>query len=184
MKRDTLYAAAIIDTEGGATVTIPAFPDNRYFSVLVLDNDHYAPQVFYTPGSHKISSQTKYVAVIQRIQMRDPQDAQDIALINKLQKQFIIQAASADPFHEPKWGRDSMRALRAQYEPQFQKFTQFPPHLMGPRGEVNEQIRHLASAGGWRLFPEKDAVYINYTGPRDASQCYVATYQVPENKAF
>src|SRR6056297_1709077 len=32
MNRDTLYAAAVVDTRGGATVTIPDFPDDRYFS--------------------------------------------------------------------------------------------------------------------------------------------------------
>lgn len=184
MNRDTLYAGAVVDTEGGATITIPEFPDNRYFSVLVIDNDHYAPQVFYTPGTHRISSQTKYVTLVQRIQMLDPKDAQDIALINKLQEQFIIQASSADSFPAPKWDRESMLALRAEYEREFQKFAQYEADWMGPRGEVNEKTRHLASAGAWGLFPEKDAVYINYAGPSDANQCYSATYQVPENKAF
>jgi hypothetical protein len=47
MNRDTLYAGAVVDTEGGATVTIPEFPDGRYFSVYVVDNDHYAAAVFY-----------------------------------------------------------------------------------------------------------------------------------------
>jgi len=51
MNRDTLYAGAVVDTEGGATLTIPEFPDDRYVSVLVIDNDHYAPVVFYEPGT-------------------------------------------------------------------------------------------------------------------------------------
>ena len=42
MNRDTLYAGAVVDTEGGATITIPEFPDDRYFSVFIVDNDHYA----------------------------------------------------------------------------------------------------------------------------------------------
>ena len=46
MNRDNLYAGAVVDTKGGATLTIPKFPDNRYFSVLVIDNDHYAPLPF------------------------------------------------------------------------------------------------------------------------------------------
>jgi hypothetical protein len=55
---------------------------------------------------------------------------------------------------------------------------------MGPRGEVNEKTRHLAAAGAWGLFPEKDAVYINYAGPPDAGACSTATYGTPETKAF
>jgi hypothetical protein len=184
MNRDTLYAGAVVDTEGGATVTIPEFPDDRYFSVFIVDNDHYAPVVFYEPGTHKIPGDTKYVAVIQRIQLMDPSEPGDVALVNKLQKSIEIEAASADPFPEPKWDKDSMLRLRAEYEREFQKFDQYAPDWMGPRGKVNEETRHLAVAGALFLFPEKDAVYINYTGPADPSKCYQATYKVPENDAF
>ena len=184
MNRDTLYAGAVVDTTGGATVTIPEFPDKRYFSVLVIDNDHYAPVVFYTPGTHKIPSDTKYVTLVQRIQLMNPADPADVALVNKLQKEFVIQTSSADAFPAPKWDRPSMLALREQYEKEFQKHKQYEPDWMGPRGQVNEKTRHLAVAGAWGLFPEKDAVYINYAGPSDPSKCYTANYQVPENKAF
>lgn len=184
MNRDTLYAGAVVDTEGGATVTIPEFPDDRYFSVYVIDNDHYAPKVFYTPGNHKIPGDTKYVGLIQRIQLMDPSDLEDVALVNELQKKITINASSADPFPEPKWDKESMLALRTEYEKEFQKFDQYEPDWMGPRGEVNEKTRHLGVAGAWGLFPEKDAVYINYTGPSDPNKCYTATYEVPENNAF
>jgi hypothetical protein len=184
MNRDTLYAGAVVDTEGGATVTIPEFPDDRYFSVYVIDNDHYAPAVFYTPGTHKIPADTKYVALVQRIQLMDPADPKDVALVNDLQKRIKIEAASADPFPQPQWDKEAMLALRASYEQEFQKFDQYEPDWMGPRGQVNEETRHLGVAGAWGLFPEKDAVYINYTGPSDPNNCYTATYGVPENNAF
>lgn len=66
----------------------------------------------------------------------------------------------------------------------FQKFEQYEPDWMGPRGEVNEKTRHLGAAGAMFLFPEKDAVYINYTGPSDPTKGYTATYAVPDNDAF
>lgn len=184
MNRDTLYAGSVVDTEGGATVTIPEFPDDRYFSVLVIDNDHYAPVVFYEPGTHEIPGDTKYVTLIQRIQLMDPSDPRDVDLVNQLQRQITIEASSADVFPEPKWDRDSMLELRTRYEKEFQKFDQYEPDWMGRRGKVNEKTRHLAAAGAWGLFPEEDAVYINYTGPSDPSKCYTATYEVPENDAF
>ena len=184
MNRDTLYAGAVVDTEGGATVTIPEFPDDRYFSVLVIDNDHYAPKVFYEPGTHAIPDDTKYVALIQRIQLMNPSDPNDVALVNRLQKQITINATSATPFPVPEWDMASMLDLRAEYEKEFKKFAQYEPDWMGPRGEVNEETRHLGVAGAWGLFPEKDAVYINYTGPSEAGKCYTATYEVPENDAF
>ena len=49
---------------------------------------------------------------------------------------------------------------------------------------MNEATRHLAAAGAWGLFPNKDATYINYDGSLRADRCYVATYEVPENHAF
>lgn len=184
MNRDTLYAGAVVDTEGGATITIPEFPDDRYFSILVIDNDHYAPVVFYEPGTYDIPGDTKYASLIMRIQIMDPNDPEEVALVNDMQNQFVIEASSHDLFPEPDWDVDSMLALRASYEQAFQQFTQYEPDWMGPRGDVNEETRHLAVAGAWGLFPEKDAVYINYTGPASADTCYTATYAVPPNEAF
>jgi hypothetical protein len=184
MNRDTLYASAVVDTAGGATVTIPDLPDKRYVSVLLVDNDHYAPAVFYEPGTHKIPSDTKYVAVLVRIQLMNPSDPADVQRVNELQDKVTVKPASADPFPAPSWDKDSMLKLRAQYEKQFQTFTQYEPDWMGPRGTVNEKTRHLAVAGAWGLFPERDAVYINYSAKTDPAKCYTATYRVPENKAF
>ena len=62
MNRDTLYAGAVVATEGGATITIPEFPDDRYFSILVIDIDLYAPVTFYEPGTYEIPADTKYVS--------------------------------------------------------------------------------------------------------------------------
>lgn len=184
MNRDTLYAGAVVDTEGGAKMTIPEFPDDRYFSVLVIDNDHYAPMVFYKPGAYEIPHDTKYVALVQRIEVMDPNDPKEIALVNEMQNKFTINASSHDLFSDPKWDADSMLALRSEYEKEFQKFTQYEADWMGPRGQVNEKTRNIAVAGAWGLFPEKDAVYINYTGPGAVKGCYTATYDVPPNDAF
>jgi len=41
MNKDTLYTVALVDTSKGATITVPEMPAARYFSVLLLDNDHY-----------------------------------------------------------------------------------------------------------------------------------------------
>jgi hypothetical protein len=168
MNRDTLYAAALVDTEGGATLTIPEFPDDRYFSVFVTDNEHYAPTTFYTSGTHQIPEDTKYMLLVQRIQVMDPNDAEEIAMINDLQNAFVIEATSDDLFPAPDWDVESMLALRAEYELEFQKFAQYEPGWMGTREEVDEETRHIGLAGAQYLFPEKDAVYINYTGPASA----------------
>lgn len=184
MNRDTLYGSAVIDTEGGATITVPKAEDGRYISVLVLDNDHYAPAVYYEPGTYDLPTDTRYVALLYRVQLLDYSDPDDVATANALQDQFVVQATSAEPFPAPQWDVDSMLALRSEYEVEFKKFAQFDPEWMGPRGEVNEDTRHLAAAGAWGLFPSKDAVYINFAGPNDPEQCYTATYETPQTDAF
>jgi hypothetical protein len=184
MNKDTLYSGAVVDTEGGATLTVPEISGDRYVSVLLIDNDHYVPFVIYDAGTHKLPQDSKYLAVVVRLQLFDANDPAEVELVNKLQDQFVIAATSADPFPAFKWDMASLKTLTEQYEKEAQKLENYNG-MQGPRGElVKENSRHLAAAGGWGLFPEKDAIYLNYSGGHDAKQCYQATYQVPDNKAF
>ena len=50
--------------------------------------------------------------------------------------------------------------------------------LHGTTRSADEKIRHLACAGAWGLFPNKDALYINYNGHLPADKCYRATYSL------
>lgn len=184
MNKDTLYLVAVVDTSKGATISVPEMPAGRYFSVLLLDNDHYCPGVIYTSGTHELPQDTKYLAINVRIQLLRPDDPADIALVNQLQDQFVIQANSADPFPEPDWDQESLAALTAEYNKEFAKFELYPDGWMGKRGEADEATRHIGCAGAWGLFPNKDAVYINYNGHLPADKCHSATYEVPENNAF
>ncbi len=184
MNKDTLYSGAVVDTEGGATVTVPEIAGGRYVSVLLIDNDHYVPSVIYTAGTHKLPQDTKYLCVLIRLQIFDANDPAEIELVNKLQDQIVITAKSADPFPPFKWDLTSLTALTEQYEKEAQQLENYNG-MQGPRGTlVKEKSRHLAAAGGWGLFPEKDAIYLNYSGDHDDKQCYQATYQVPDNDAF
>jgi hypothetical protein len=97
MNKDTLYSMGIVDTSKGATITVPELPKGRYASVYLADNDHYTPFVIYTAGTHQLPKDTKYLALGVRIQVFNPKDANEIALVNKLQDQFVIKANIADP---------------------------------------------------------------------------------------
>ena len=184
MNKDTLYSMGGVDTEGGATITVPEMPKDRYFSVYLVDNDHYVPEVIYKPGTHKLPADTKYLGVGVRIQLLKADDPEELALISRLQDQFILKANSADPFPEPEWDKESLAALTAEYNKEFAKFELYPDGWMGKRGEADETTRHIGCAGAWGLFPNEDAVYINYNGHLPADKCHTATYQVPENNAF
>jgi hypothetical protein len=183
MNRDTLYSMAVVDTSKGATITVPEIPSDRYGSVYLVDNDHYCPLVIYISGTHELPRDTKYLGVGVRIQVFDPADADEVALVNKLQDQFIIQANSADPLPEFNWDLQSLKELTAQYEKDSAHYSSWKG-MMGPRGKVDEKIRHIAAAAAWGLFPEWDATYLNYSSGHDYRTCHKATYQVPENKAF
>ena len=161
---DTLYAAAIVDTAKGASITVPPMPDGRYCSVMLVDNDHYSAGVIYTAGRHPLPQDTKYLGLLVRIQLLRPDDPADVALVNGLQDKFTIEAGSADPFPEPTWDLKSLDELKAKYNAEFAKFDKYPDGWMGKRGEADESIRHVGCAGAWGLFPNRDAVYINYNG--------------------
>lgn len=183
MNKDTLYSGAIIDTEGGATITLPQADDGRYMSVLVVDNDHYAPMVIYEAGTHALPTDTKYLMVAVRTQLFDPTDPAEVALVNKLQDQVVINATSADPLPPMKWDAGSLKELTAQYEVESKQYPSWKG-MMGPRGSVDEKTRHVAVAAAYGLLPERDATYLNYSGDHDVATCHKATYQVPENNAF
>ena len=52
MNRDTLYAAAVVDTEGGRNHYHPRIPRRSllFGDPSVIDNDHYAPVVVLQTG--------------------------------------------------------------------------------------------------------------------------------------
>jgi hypothetical protein len=183
MNRDTLYSMAVVDTSKGATITVPEIPPGRYASVYLADNDHYCPFVIYAAGTHALPTDTKYLGVGVRIQVFDPKDPDEIALIGRLQDRFVIAANSAEALPELKWDAASLQALTARYEQESKKYASWKG-MMGPRGKVDEKTRHVAAAAAWGLFPENDATYLNYDGGHDSNVCHEATYEVPENGAF
>lgn len=185
MNRDVLYSGAIVNVEKGATVTFPAIPKGRYASILVVDNDHYCPTVIYTAGKYKLPQDTKYLMLAIRIQVFNAKDTAELALVNKLKQQFIIESNSQEVFAEPTWDKTSLDSMRLINEKEFSKFDRYSDDWMGARGKVNEHTRQFAAAGAWGLFPNKDATYINYNGGNlSGTNGYVATYKVPDVSGF
>jgi hypothetical protein len=132
---------------------------------------------------HDLPSDTKYLGVGVRIQVFNLKDQDELALINKLQDQFIIKANSGGPLPRFKLDLQSLKALTDQYEEDSRQYSSFEG-MMGPRGQVDEKTRHIVAAAGWGLFPEWDAMYLNYSGGHDYRVGHQATYQIPENEAF
>ena len=142
----------IVDTTKGATITVPELPKDRYASVYLMDNDHYCPFVIYTTGTHELPRDTKYLGVGVRIQVFNPKDENEIALINKLQDQFIIKANSAESLQEFKWDLQSLNALTAQYEKDSTQYSSWKG-MMGPRGEADDDDPSYCGGRGVGAFP-------------------------------
>ena len=131
---------AVVDTSKGATIIVPVISNDRYVSVHLIDNDHYCPLVIYSSGTHELPRDTKYLGLGVRIQVFNPTDADEVALVNKLQDQFIIKANSADPLPEFKWDLQSLKELTVQYEKDSAQYSSWQ-EMMGPRGKVDEKAR-------------------------------------------
>ena len=57
LNRDTLYSAAVFDLDAGpVTVTLPK-AGRRFMSLQAINQDHYAPAVYYGAGAHTLDRQ-------------------------------------------------------------------------------------------------------------------------------
>ncbi|GJM64558.1 DUF1214 domain-containing protein [Persicobacter diffluens] len=184
MNRDVLYSGGVFDARKGLDITFPEMPDDRYASIFIIDNDHYVQDLIYEAGQYSIQGDTDFLYLIIRLQVLDANDQEEINMLNKLQDQFMVKSRSGQAFPDFRWDLKSLDSLRAIYNRESANYASWEG-MMGKRGEVNEKTRHIAAAAAWGLLPEEAATYLNYKPTTTtATECYTATYKVPENKGF
>jgi hypothetical protein len=173
--RDTLYSLDVFDLDAGP-VTISA-PDagDRFMSMLVIDEDHYALEVDYGPGAHTFSKDkvgTRYLFVAFRTFV-DPNDPADMGKAHALQDAIKVeQPGGPGRLEVPEWDKASQDKVRNA----LLALSETLPELtkaFGTRGQV-DPVRHLvATASAWGGNPDKDAIYLNVTPTRnDAKTVY------------
>ncbi len=179
MNRDTLYSAAIVDLEGGATLTLPDAA-GRYMTAMVINADHYINRVFSEPGAHELTRGefgSDFVNVTVRTFV-DPGDPDDIAEVNRLQDQLTISAPASRPYTHPDYDVASLDATRDA----LLLLGQGVPgtdHMFGAKADV-EPTRHLiGTALGWGGLPESEAYYYIDTEPREAGHYTFTLRDVP-----
>jgi len=95
---------------------------------------------------------TKYLGVFVRTQLFNPDDAAEIALVNTLQDQVVVNVKSADPFPASKWDPASLEALTERYEKDSLQYSSWKG-MMGPRGKVDETTGILPRRRPGASFP-------------------------------
>lgn len=179
MNRDTLYSGAIVDISEGASVTLPDAGD-RYMTVMVVNAEHYINRVFSGPGTYELTVDehgTPFVNLSVRTFV-DPADSDDVAEVNRLQDQIVINANSSRPFTHPDYDQEDLDSTRAA----LLSLAEGLPDsdlTFGSREQV-EPTRHLiGTAFGWGGLPESEAYYYIESEPNPQGRYTLTFKDVP-----
>jgi len=159
--RDTLYSMAVVDISEGASLTIPDTGD-RYVSAMIIDEDHYVNKVYLGGGKHPLNRDlfdTDYVFVAVRT-LVDSSDPKDVAEVNTLQDQYIINSKSAKTFNSPNYNKESFDKV-LQLGLEVGRYIPDTHGMFGKKEDV-DSLRHFSgTAFGWGGLPVENAFYLN-----------------------
>jgi hypothetical protein len=143
LNRDTLYSFAVFDLDAGpVTITMPD-AGKRFMSMQVINEDHYVPGVYYGPGAHVLTRRnvgTRYVVVGVRT-LVDPNDANDLAEVHKLQDAIKVSQQNTGKLELPKWDLAGLKEVREALLV-LAKHTDGFSHAFGTKDSV-DPVRHL-----------------------------------------
>jgi hypothetical protein len=183
MNRDTLYSGAVVDANEGGWITLPPSVGGRYMSLHLIDKDHHDLGVFSAPGRYPLPAGIGHVFAAVRTQLYNPNDAAEVALLNKWQDGLVIEAKSARPFKPGTWDTASLNAVRAELETASRSLPNLEKAML-PRGKADPMQHLYGTACCWGLLPATEATYMTYSGGHGTEQCRTAVYPVPKNRAF
>ena len=169
MNRDTLYSAAVFDLDAGP-VTI-ALPDagKRFMSLQVINEDEYSLPAQYGAGKHVFTRKqigTRYMIVGVRT-LVDPNDPTDAKKVHALQDAIKVeQPGGPGKFEVPKWDPVSQKKVRDALIVLGTTLTD-TSHAFGTKDEVDPIQRLISAATTWGGNPRKDAIYLNFTPPKN-----------------
>jgi hypothetical protein len=181
MNRDTLYSGTILDISEGGTVTVPE-AGGRYMSVMVINDEHYLNRILREPGVYDLSVEehgSSFISVIARTFV-DASDADDVAEVNRLQDQLVLDLNASRPYVHPDYDQESLTATREALQ-LLGKGVPDTDRTFGRKGDV-EPTRHLiGTAIGWGGLPESEAYYYFENEPREAGRFNLTFRDVPVN---
>ncbi|MGF1694396.1 DUF1254 domain-containing protein [Vibrio lamellibrachiae] len=178
---DTVYSTAVIDTSEGATVTLPE-TDGRYISLLQVDGNHFTKPMNYGSGKYKVEGTTDHVFVIVRIGTIDG-SPEDIAEINRLQKQLKIEANSSKAVPKKAFDAHTHEVVHKELQKEFAQMGGSYAGMFGTEKSVDMKLHPLGAATGWGGAMEQDAVY-QMSKNFNSMECHAVTFEDPKDKYF
>ena len=163
--RDTLYSSAVFDLDA-APVTI-TLPDSgaRFMSMLILDQDQFAPAVVHGTGRHVLSRAqigTRYAMAEVRT-LVDPRNPHDLAGGASSPGCHRHLSRSARGGFRSRHGTEPVSARSATRSSHWAERYHDSRGMFGSRAQV-DPIRHLiGTAMHWGGNPEEEATYLNVT---------------------
>jgi hypothetical protein len=140
----------------------------------VISEDQYTPAVYYGGGTHVLSKKdigTRYVVTAVRT-LFNPADPKDIEQVHALQDAIKVSQKSVGKFEVPRWDQVSQKKVR---DALLVLASTLPDTkgAFGPKGQVDPVRRLIGAASAWGGNPQKDAIYLNVTPPKnDGSTVY------------
>lgn len=188
MNRDTLYSSAVFDLDAGpVTITLPD-PGKRFMSMQIITQDHYSPPTVYAPATVTLTRQevgTRYVMTAVRT-FADPKSASDLKTTNTLQDQISFeQPGGPGVFEVPNWDPLTQGRIRDDLA-HLQSMSACTTRVrMGTRDAVDPICHLMATATGWGLNPQQDAVYdVRYPKPNTGQEVMKLTVKDVPVDAF
>jgi hypothetical protein len=114
LNRDTLYSFGVFDLDAAPVTVTLTDAGKRYMAMQVIDEDHYATDVFYAPGAHTLAKDkigTRYVCLAIRTFV-NPKDPDDVKAVHALQDGIKVEQAAAGKFEVPDWDQESLKKIR------------------------------------------------------------------------
>lgn len=167
--KDVLYSHAVVDTEGGVTITNPEWD---YLTMIqIIDEAHYTLHVLYAGESVTLTPEDlttgRYVFLNMRTGLKST-DAAGLVDAHAHQDGFTIDAASAQPYPPKGFDSESLDAVRASLVARASEADK-PELFFGRPEDVDPEMFLIATAKGWGGLPYEDAVYISTIVPEGAS---------------
>jgi hypothetical protein len=181
LNRDTLYSFGVFDLEAApVTVTLPD-AGKRYMAIQVINEDHYATDVFYAPTIQTFTKDnvgTRYVAFAIRTFV-NPNDPADVKTAHALQDAIKTDQKSAGKWEIPTWDQDSLKKIReALLNLAAANGGIDSARMFGRKDQVDPTNHLIGTAAGWGGNPKTAAMYQGFdVKQNDGKTAYKLTIQ-------